>query len=324
MNNEISFECLKPHERDFFISRISCGYYFLKINEEKYKFIHPNKHIQLKANEIYSESYNKCLNETILENEVLDLLVEQYEWTYDKEQFLLNFHNSLKQLKIDLYKSMYNMVRKTSLKKQIKDLEKEYNHLFNIKNMFSHMTAEGIAESNKWAFIVNNCIFDLRGKVCTFNMQKTKTITNIIWNNYITDKVLRDLCKHDPWSSIWYSSRGSNLFKGKYTDYTNEQIRLISWSRMYDNIRKSHKAPSEDIIEDDDILDGWMAQNAIEREKEKNISDMENRITNSKIKNSQSIFVKVNSVEEAKKIESLNSDENILWKKGMMNKVKGN
>lgn len=323
MNNEISFECLKPHERDFFVSRISCGYYYLKINEVKFKYIHPNNDLMLKANEIYSDSYNECLNKTVSNTEILDLLVEQYGWTYENESFLEEFHSSLKQIKIDLYKSMYNTVKKVTLKQKIRELEKEYNRLFSIKNTFNHMTAEGIAESNKWSFIANNCVFSVQNRRQTFNIQKTKQIVNLIWENYITDKSLRDLCKNEPWSSIWYASRGVNLFKGKYSNYNNEQIRLISWSRMYDNIRKSHKPPLEDVIEDDDILDGWMAQNAIERDKERNVSDMENRITNPKIKNAQSIFVPVSTKEEARKVDDLNSDSDKLWKKGMMNNVKG-
>ena len=66
-----------------------------------------------------------------------------------------------------------------------------------------------------------------------------------------------------------------------------------------------------------------MAQNAIERDKERNVSDMENRITNPKIKNAQSIFVPVSTKEEARKVDDLNSDSDKLWKKGMMNNGKG-
>lgn len=322
MNNEISFVCLKSHERDFFVSRISCGYFYFSINDIKYKYIQPNKDIILEANDIYQKSYNESLNGTAINNEIKELLIKEYGWKLDNENFLLDFNDNCKELKINLYKNMYHPFKKEFFKKNIRELEKEYNRLFNIKNTFHYMTPEGISESNKWSFIVNHCIYrnSLRQ---SFSMQQTKRIVNIIWENYITDNMLRDLCKHEPWSNIWYASQGRNLFKGKYTDYSNEQLRLISWSRMYDNIRKSAKPPSEDVITDDDILDGWLALNAIEREKERNIADAENRIGNKKIRNSQEVFIPVSTREEFKKIEDLNSGENKVLKKDMLNKLKG-
>lgn len=274
MNNKVSFECLKPHERDFFVSRISCGYFFIIYNDNILKYIYPNKDILFKANEICYNTYNECLHKTIGDNEVLKLLEQEYGWNYDNEKFLSEFYDTSKQIKIDLFKNMYNPIKKQSLKQKILELEKEFNRLYNIKNSFYDMTAEGIANNEKWSFIVNNCIFDSKNKKITFNIQKTQNIINLILGSALSDKILRDIAKNEPWSSLWYASRGRCIFQGKYSDYSNEQLRLISWSRMYDSIRKSYKPPSEDVIEDDDILDGWMAQNAIEREREKEVSLM--------------------------------------------------
>jgi hypothetical protein len=65
--------------------------------------------------------------------------------------------------------------------------------------------------------------------------------------------------------------------------------------------------PEDDVIEDDDLLDGWFIVQRKKRESEKAESDFDNSTKNDKIKNSQEIFMVPSNKKEAEKIESLNS-----------------
>ena len=154
-------------------------------------------------------------------------------------------------------------------------------------------------------------------------MQKSKMVVNLVLEKYITDIMLRDIVKAEPWGSLWFASGGRNLFNGDPCDYTSEQIRVINWSRMYDNIRKSHNPPSEDVIDDDDALDGWMAITARERDKERNLASAESKLTNKRIKGSQEVFIPVSSREEAKRVQNLNTESNKTKQKEMIEKLKG-
>lgn len=323
MTNEVSFECLKPHERDFFVSRISCGYYYIDLNGQKLKFVHPNKRISLLANQVYMDSFNECINKTISEKAILDLIISEFGWNYANEEFLEEYPSLAKDIKIKLFQNMYNPILKMNLKKELKELAKEYSRLYNIKNTFHYMTPHGIADANKWHFIINNCVYNNKREKQKYIFQKSKIVTNLVLSEYLTDSILRNIANNEPWSSIWYASEGKDIFAGKVCDYNSEQIRLISWSKMYQNIRMSNNPPSEDVIEDDDILDGWMAISSMEREKERNIATAEGRITNKKIRGSQEVFVPVSSKEEAKHIQSLNTASNKMKQKEMIEKLKG-
>jgi len=84
---------------------------------------------------------------------------------------------------------------------------------------------------------------------------------------------------------------------------------------MYDNIQESMDCPSEDVINDDDMLDGWFLTQKQKRDKEKAESEFEQSISNEKINNSDEIFVMAGSRHEAEKIDSMNSVHGKMTKK---------
>jgi hypothetical protein len=78
---------------------------------------------------------------------------------------------------------------------------------------------------------------------------------------------------------------------------------LVSWSMFYDNVAKSSEAPSDDVIDDNDMLDGWILVMKSKRsEGEK--SRLADELAGGK---SGEIFVPVESLEEAQTIHELNN-----------------
>jgi hypothetical protein len=74
---------------------------------------------------------------------------------------------------------------------------------------------------------------------------------------------------------------------------------------MYDNIQESMDCPTEDVINDDDMLDGWFILQRQKQESEKIKTEMEKR-SNSKIANSSEILIVTDSKKEAESIHSMN------------------
>jgi len=83
---------------------------------------------------------------------------------------------------------------------------------------------------------------------------------------------------------------------------------LISWSQLYDNIAEHPECPPDDLINDDDALDGWMINQKREREQKKNQNSIDSSLTD-KVKNSSEIFIVAHSQKERDRIESMNSPE---------------
>jgi hypothetical protein len=86
---------------------------------------------------------------------------------------------------------------------------------------------------------------------------------------------------------------------------------------MYERIQEHPEAPTEEIINDDDALDGWMIEKQRENKREKKEKGVDTMM-NDKIKNSKEIFLMAGNDQQQKEdILDLNS---IAGKKKIQNR----
>jgi hypothetical protein len=131
---------------------------------------------------------------------------------------------------------------------------------------------------------------------------------------------IRMLARTMPWSWLWgILKTNGKLFSNDAL--TNEQQSLISWSVMYDRIHESPDCPSDDIINDDDMLDGWLLIQRKQREAERKKQEVESAV-GGKIVNADEIFIPVETAEDALKVDLLNSPRAVNIKKQRLRQIK--
>ena len=87
---------------------------------------------------------------------------------------------------------------------------------------------------------------------------------------------------------------------------------------MYDNIQESLDCPSDDVINDDDMLDGWFVIQRKKQEKDRAESELESRVGNEKISNSEEVFVMAQTPDDANSINRVNTFQSQMVKKERM------
>jgi len=97
---------------------------------------------------------------------------------------------------------------------------------------------------------------------------------------------------------------------------------LILWSSMYDNIQESMECPTEEVIADDDMLDGWFILQRRKQKSEKAKSELESKTSNQKIANSDEIMIMTDSAKEAENIHGMNSFGSEMIRQQRLNTVK--
>src|SRR5690606_2327455 len=113
---------------------------------------------------------------------------------------------------------------------------------------------------------------------------------------------IRRIARNDPWRSH-YTLCKENPFNKNVVDYSDEQRTHILFTKMYESAYEHPECPPEDVMNDDDLFDGWMIKERRKRESDKNAQEMDRRIgKSSKIKNSQEVFVMARDRDDAKKI----------------------
>ena len=89
---------------------------------------------------------------------------------------------------------------------------------------------------------------------------------------------------------------------------------------MYDNIQESMDCPQNDVIEDDDMLDGWFLIQAKKRDDDRSKNEIDN--LNPKIANSQEVYLMASSTEDRKRIDGMNSFHSSVIKKERREMIK--
>lgn len=311
------------YNREFFIYRIMCGYINITLKNKCYTIYSPDDQIRYEAQDIYKRVYEDALDRGLLTiDDICDTLIEVGLWSEKQENELEKIlPNHIEYWKVELYKAYLKSNTKEKIRKYLEVAKKEFARLYNIKHGYDYATCEGLANFSKSQYIIGNTTYFCREKVdwdtCDINQ-----VMNEYHKNILGGDTIRLLARTTPWTNFWHCYRKSNTKLFTNDRLTDEQIILISWSNSYDNIHESPECPPDEILDDDDALDGWILVQKKKREAEKAKAEIESHISgNKKILNASEIYIPVETETDAAKIDSLNSESSRMIKRNRFKQI---
>jgi hypothetical protein len=209
------------------------------------------------------------------------------------------YNSYLNKEQLDKYRNILQLVKKKS------------EELLEHRHMFDYVTHVGYAGMIRNQFLMAHSTY-LDGKRV---WRSYEDVDYILLNHlmekvnaaYISYDVIRELSRTDPWRSYWNASK-TNLFGKPVIKWTEEQKILVSYSKMYDSIFQNPECPGEAIIEDDDLLDGWMIKLRRDREADRKQTEVM-QILGDRHQNDTEIFLPARNKEEASEIDKYNSPD---------------
>jgi hypothetical protein len=265
----------------------------------------PTLQLKYQSCDVYSEFFEIAQQEGLFtEQEMLELLEYEGYWSQEDTDMLEAYPKQIERLKIGIFNSIFNKEKLDKLRKQLRDTERKLSELQDRQRVYDYLTAHGVANFAKWQFIIHNTVF-LDGKLFDWSVGSSYHALNHYYGNIISENVIREIAHTQPWESIWQASKHSgSVFTSIGVDMTTDQQRLICWSDMYDNIRECPDRPIQRVIDDDDMLDGWLILEKHKRQAEEKKRFNENKFQGVK---GEEVFIPAQSQEEAKEIMSLNT-----------------
>lgn len=249
------------------------------------------------------------------DDEVIGLLVRNEKWSQEEENQLETIKKDIEEFKIKLSQSFVRSKDRTFLKKAISNAKKKLSKLIEKRSSYDCYTSCGLALLAKTRFLIGVSIYDEKNNR-VFNESDfwkqddplLDSIVDYINQNRLDESIFREIARTEPWRIFWLAKKGaSNIFKNPVCELADDQRTLLYWTALYDNVFEHHNCPPDEIIEDDDALDGWLILQSRERKKKSNSDAIENSISN-KAKDAQEIFIPVQSPEDARKIFDMNDD----------------
>lgn len=297
---------MQLYERDFFISRVRAGYIPIKIDNKRMLIYSADQDVELEANEIYREEYQRGIDEDILaDNDILNFLIINDLWSETKEkEYNEILPKHIDYWKKELYQAFLKTKTREKIRKYLQTAKDELVRLSNIRTAYNYATIEGYASYVKSMFIISESA-RIDGKKVDWDYFDLNSVMYKYHSSILSSGSIRMLARTSPWSGLWPVLKSN----GRIFDNVNlsdEQQSLLSWSLMYDKIYESPDCPSDDIIHDDDMLDGWILVQKEERKKNMKQQEAKGAL-NEKVQNSDEVFIVAETKEDAEKVDALNS-----------------
>jgi hypothetical protein len=290
----------------------------------------PSRYHRFVSGEVYNEIYQECLDIGMFTESQLSLFLEENGiWNQDDEKRLKTLKDDIEELKVFMYGCYFDSIKLEHSRKILRLAQNDLFKLYERKTSYNHMTAEGFADIEKNKFLIGVSLFDYNNepfvdedsywKMPAFILEQALVSYR---NGKPSESELRWISRNEPWRSYWLSRKAeSSLFGIPSVDMSEDQRSLVIWSSLYDNIYENPEQPPPEVINDDDVLDGWFTVQRRQREKEMNTKAVNGVITNEKINNSEEIFIVPESEEGMRRISSLNGVEAQVIKASRFNAI---
>lgn len=291
------------------LNRIIQGRLRLKLGDLVLFIYEPDADILEESFEIYEDAYERAYFDGVyIDREIKEVLVNNDLWTPFDDREADEIQKEIENRKVDAFKAFFRPKELKTIKGSIKRMERDFLKLKQKKIQFDYLTCSGVANFARKSWILSKTTKNLDGSDFDFVKYSISSILEFYSDKEITPKDFRKVARLDSWRSMWNSSKDrGNVFDKPSCFLDKNQLSLVSYSQMYDNVYESMEKPDDKIIEDDDCLDGWFIVQRRKHEQDRKERETENLLSNSKIANSQEVFLTARSQEEAQNIYDMNS-----------------
>jgi len=319
-------------ERQRILDRIVTGYALITSNDVVYKV----EDIRPKTRQFAQRVYDSALEELIesfvpTEQDVLDLLMKKGIWTKSKDVLIKDIQEQISELKMQAVTASFQTTKRKELLAEVEEQESALSELLSRKNGLLTTTAEYISRLEQYKTYIFLLTYDTNGQRLWEDFKQFRTgvvdrfisrlISDVYFTDTINEKIIRELARSEPWKSSWVAAlKTGSIFSGPSTEWTDYQKALSTWSIIYDSCYESMDPPSEEIIENDYLFDGWLKIQSDKRKKDLNKGKADKIMGDG-----QEVGVVVDSYEDALNIYNLNdpSTKGILKSRSKAIKDKG-
>lgn len=302
---------------EILLHRILSGHLIFYYKQEKYELRKISNILRYEADLLYQkiisdEKYTDWIREENIDNTLINLGL----WTKDTINIITKLEKSMDNLKVELFENFINTTNQNKIRNSLNNTRQTVNKIRNIKTEFCANTLEGYAASIKNEYIICNSLFKNNKQIFNYDNPDSDASSLSYFNELVNEinkynisiEQFRKLARHYTWRSYW-NIKNNPIFPGTISEWTDDQRSLISFSQMYDSVYEHPECPHDKVIDDDDMLDGWMIVQRRKVEKAKKQANVDS--INPNLKNAGEVFLFGQKPEEIEDILSLNSKESL-------------
>jgi hypothetical protein len=161
-----------------------------------------------------------------------------------------------------------------NIRKGLEKSEAEANKLNFLRHSHDYLLRLAIAQGAKERYLLGCSLFCSDGTPYWKDDEGWDTpdafLTHIqikLNKQTLSLKDIREIARTEPWASFWSMQKHcEKIFKVSPIELNDDQRTLVIWSSIYESIREHPDNLQDYVVEDDDMIDGWMIIKRKERE----------------------------------------------------------
>lgn len=307
-------------------NRVLSGKQVLIVDNTLYELRSPSIDLKIESDLLYNKEYENLLysEDFIHQSNIDELLIElgliYPEYKMDLESIDKRIENS----KIDLYLNFFDRTKRQKYRKELESHRKRYNQIYQWSHSLDPLTLEHFLSNMKHEFIIRNTLYKYKTNLLVFDTEHIdyaffNRITQTITENMLDMSILKKIARSDYWRN-YYSINKNHLLSYSTIDFSDEQKALLSLSNMYDKIYEHPECPENDILEDDDALDGWMLHQQKENKRLKKEKGV-NTLLGNKNQQANEVFLMASNKDQSQDIIGLNTKDSEMIRKNKVQEV---
>jgi hypothetical protein len=297
------------------VHRILSGKLIFKYKDIIYCLHKPSLDLKLESDILYKDIYESSLFDDFwLIEDIPNLAIELGLLSFDHNQQISRIEKKLENSKLILYQQYLDINKKKKNRINLEQIKKQLNIQYHNLHCLDYLSLEHYCEKIKNEFLITHTLYYFQSDKLVFDSNYIEynffnEIISQISNEIISVETYKEIARHEYWRNYW-SNNKSNILTESVDQWSDEQKTLMNISTMYDRVHEHPEAPPEEIIADDDALDGWMIDQKKKNIKQKQEKGVDNMLTD-KIRNSSEIFLMASNKETADTILDFNTDQSL-------------
>jgi hypothetical protein len=295
-------------QRTKILNRIISDYHIILINSKKYVIRRPTQDILYQAQLEYENILTECkFNDWLSEEDCTNHLIRIGKWTPDGDKKIKDIHKFIEDQKVALYHSAIEAANDQVIRTQLAQAKDILNRMYGVKTSLHSFTLQGFAQVFKHQYILEHTIYRNDKRLDYVSPKILNQIKMQLLGLNIGPTEIREIARTDPWRS--YCGIVDNPFSKNFVDLDDDKRALMTYTKMYDNIHENPDCPPQNVIDDDDMLDGWMIVQGREKKEKKKEKNTDNIVHNlsPKYQNANEIFIPVKTQEQRDKVMGMNN-----------------
>lgn len=312
-------------EREQIVNKIVSGFTICNFNNIPVIVTEPSPKDKVKSSAIYMKEYRAAkLNGTLTDSQMIEILMQSGQWTKKEDDELLTLPKMMEELKVELYNAYFQLKRREGIKKSLDSLKHREVQLLRKREEYRSHTCEGFALAIKNKYLICSSTNNLNGGKFfvdgydNYNQHDIDLFMQEYFSEKVDDAIIREISKGEPWRGIWSAGKiEGSVFGTPASLLSPDQRMLLIWSKIYDSIYESPDCPPEEVMEDDDCLDGWMIVNARKREQER--KSEHGYKPGDKFAKHDEVFIMTENPDDVSRVEAMNSPTAVMRKQQRLN-----